>query len=171
MEYLHAVDLLQWKKYLTSSSLTKFKPSSHAFSEHWLAHIARQVLIGLDFLHTRMRLVHRDISTRNIMMDEHFRIKIIDLGIAKSFDNSRMFVSLSKPQWPVLTPHVGYNGPAGVRAFMDPQSAVKKQWLPSADIWSLGIVLLHLRWSKEYNFWVGDNDTIIAAWVRFFLVV
>ncbi|KIY66144.1 kinase-like protein [Cylindrobasidium torrendii FP15055 ss-10] len=153
MEYLHAMDLLTWKQHLTASSTSTSTASpldpahsSFSFSDPWLCHIAKHTLTALDFLHTQLGLIHRDISTKNIMMDQHFRVKIIDLGLVRR----------------VETPE--YLGPVGVRAFMDQQAFEKQMWLPSADIWSLGVVLMHLRWSEEYNFWEGTNDVVIAAW-------
>jgi serine/threonine protein kinase len=51
--------------------------------------IAKQALSCLDFLH-REHVVHRDISTDNLMVstqpDGRFQVKLIDLGIAKNID-------------------------------------------------------------------------------------
>src|SRR6266566_1270641 len=52
--------------------------------------IMKQALAGLDAIH-RAGIVHRDISPENVMIthetDSHERVKIIDLGVAKSDDS------------------------------------------------------------------------------------
>src|ERR1700733_5425770 len=37
---------------------------------------------ALDYAHRRMQVVHRDVTPRNVMVDEEGQVKIIDFGIA-----------------------------------------------------------------------------------------
>ena len=63
-------------------SNTDFFGSS--FTEVKAAHIIKQILEGLDFLHMR-QLCHRDIKLDNIMYDsETGLVKIIDFGFVIS---------------------------------------------------------------------------------------
>jgi serine/threonine-protein kinase len=46
------------------------------------AYIGVEVCRALDYAHRRMQVVHRDITPRNVMVDEEGQIKVIDFGIA-----------------------------------------------------------------------------------------
>jgi serine/threonine protein kinase len=58
--------------------------------------IAEDIANGLTFLHTE-RVVHRDVKSLNVLLDEHLRAKLADFGIAKvistiATSTGRMFV-------------------------------------------------------------------------------
>jgi serine/threonine protein kinase len=44
-----------------------------------------QISIGLLYLHDH-EIMHRDIKTENILLDENFNVKICDFGWSASFD-------------------------------------------------------------------------------------
>jgi serine/threonine-protein kinase len=46
------------------------------------AYVGMEVCRALDYAHRRMKVVHRDITPRNVMLDEEGQIKVIDFGIA-----------------------------------------------------------------------------------------
>ncbi len=46
------------------------------------AYIGVEVCRALDYAHRRMQVVHRDITPRNVMLDEEGQVKVIDFGIA-----------------------------------------------------------------------------------------
>jgi serine/threonine-protein kinase len=46
------------------------------------AYIGAEVCRALDYAHRRMRVVHRDVTPRNVMIDEEGQVKVIDFGIA-----------------------------------------------------------------------------------------
>ena len=46
------------------------------------AYIGVEVCRALDYAHRRMQVVHRDVTPRNVMLDEEGQVKVIDFGIA-----------------------------------------------------------------------------------------
>ncbi|MDB4946446.1 MAG: serine/threonine protein kinase, partial [Labilithrix sp.] len=46
------------------------------------AYVGMEVCRALDYAHRRMQVVHRDITPRNVMLDEEGQVKLIDFGIA-----------------------------------------------------------------------------------------
>lgn len=59
------------------------------FSEHIALNIIRQIMLGLNYLHTQS-ITHRDIKPENILLvsdkEDVFDIKISDLGFACMYD-------------------------------------------------------------------------------------
>src|SRR5271166_2852015 len=46
------------------------------------AYIGVEVCRALDYAHRRMQVIHRDITPRNVMVDQEGQVKLIDFGIA-----------------------------------------------------------------------------------------
>ncbi|KAL1221648.1 putative leucine-rich repeat receptor-like protein kinase [Cardamine amara subsp. amara] len=94
--------------------------------------IAVDAAIGLEYLHTGCKppMVHRDIKTTNILLDEHFQAKLADFGLSRSFsDGSESYVSTVV---------------AGTPGYLDPEY-YQTNWLTEkSDIYSFGIVLLEI---------------------------
>ena len=44
-------------------------------------HCVKQLAAGLSYLHSR-DIVHNDIKSHNVLVDEHFRVKFCDFGLA-----------------------------------------------------------------------------------------
>src|SRR5215472_1356527 len=46
------------------------------------AYVGVEVCRALDYAHRRMHLVHRDVTPRNVMVDEEGQVRVIDFGIS-----------------------------------------------------------------------------------------
>ncbi|KAJ6793027.1 receptor-like serine/threonine-protein kinase NCRK [Iris pallida] len=90
---------------------------------------------GLEYLHEAAapRILHRDIKSTNILLDEKFRAKITDLGMAKHLMNED-HASCS-------------NSPArmlGTFGYFAPEYAIVGKATLQSDVFSFGVVLLEL---------------------------
>ena len=47
------------------------------------AYVGVEVCRALDYAHRRMSVVHRDVTPRNVMVDEEGQVKVIDFGISR----------------------------------------------------------------------------------------
>ncbi len=100
--------------------------------------VAEQALAALGFLHIR-RFVHRDISPDNLMLttldgDAAPRVKLIDLGIARSLEATTRLTMAGK-----FLGKVQYASPEHFSGEMDGRS----------DLYSLGVVLYELLTAEK----------------------
>jgi len=114
--------------------------------------IALQTLDALQYLH-RQGFVHRDISPENLMLatdsEDKVSVKLIDLGIAKSLDDSQSLTADGK-----FIGKVKYAAPEQFRGDADPRS----------DLYSLGIVMYELL-TGRLPFGSNDSLAIMATQV------
>jgi serine/threonine protein kinase len=111
--------------------------------------IAAQVAAGLAAAHDK-GVVHRDVKPGNVMVGGDGRVKIVDFGIARLADETRL----------TRTGDV-----MGTTAYIAPEQFLSDETDHRADLWSLGVVLYEmvtgrLPWSG------GDERELIDAIVK-----
>jgi serine/threonine-protein kinase len=89
--------------------------------------IALQTAKALDYAHQH-RLIHQDIKPDNLMLGDNNTIKVADLGISRTFDETA-----TAPRLAVGTPH-----------YMAPEMALGKIIDHRVDLYSLGVTLYYL---------------------------
>jgi hypothetical protein len=126
----------------TLADLIRTRPTT----EHALL-LAEQVLNGLATLHAA-NVVHRDLKPDNAIVDESFRLRLIDFGLAKPLPGSPAARSLSTTAGLIGTPR--YMSPEQVRG----EAGVS---FP-ADLWALGCILFELLTGRP----LFESDNIMA---------
>ncbi|CCD15098.1 unnamed protein product, partial [Trypanosoma congolense IL3000] len=64
------------------SMMDVLKRRSNHFTEEMLAYVARELLYGVEHLHS-LKMIHRDIKPVNVLANSRGEVKIADFGVAK----------------------------------------------------------------------------------------
>ncbi|KAM3714950.1 hypothetical protein ACJW31_01G372100 [Castanea mollissima] len=121
-------------EYVPNGSLKDNLSGKSGFRLDWMRRlkIALGAARGLAYLHELANppIIHRDIKSTNILLDEHLNAKVSDFG-------------LSKPMGEGEKGHVSTQV-KGTMGYMDPEYYMTQQLTEKSDIYSFGVVMLEL---------------------------
>ncbi|KAH0691959.1 hypothetical protein KY289_019317 [Solanum tuberosum] len=106
---------------------------------------------GLDYLHNGCTppIVHRDVKSTNILLDDNFHAKLADFGISRAFSvDESSFVSTAV---------------VGTIGYLDPEYAHLQKLHEKSDVYSFGVVLLELITGQPPV--VTSKNCHITQWV------
>lgn len=109
---------------------------------------------GIAYLHEdcHPRIVHRDIKSSNILLDNNFEARVSDFGLAKLFQDSNTHVTTRV---------------MGTFGYMAPEYASSGKLTEKSDVFSFGVVLLELitgRKPVDTSQPLGDES--LVEWAR-----
>ena len=113
--------------------LRKIKEKGISFTESDAAHMMRQILLAINYLHSPdINVTHRDLKLENIMVEiekgpdgtAEIICKVTDFGFAVAMDPS------GKETLALGTP-----------SYMAPEIVLRQAYDKSVDIWALGVIV------------------------------
>jgi MAP/microtubule affinity-regulating kinase len=107
------------------------KQPAHKLTEAEAKRLFRQMLLGIQQCHLN-EVAHRDLKLENLLLDEHFNIRIIDFGFATCQPGGKKAKLF-----------------CGTPSYMAPEIVSKKEYSGQpADVWALGVLLFTMLTGK-----------------------
>ncbi|GAV75551.1 LRR_1 domain-containing protein/Pkinase_Tyr domain-containing protein/Malectin domain-containing protein/LRR_8 domain-containing protein [Cephalotus follicularis] len=106
---------------------------------------------GLAYLHeeSRIKIVHRDIKTSNVLLDKDLNAKISDFGLAKLNEDGKTHISTRI---------------AGTIGYMAPEYAMRGYLTDKADVYSFGVVALEIVSGKSNTMYRPEDFVYLLDW-------
>ncbi len=119
-------------EYIQGEDLKSMLKMTWQFSTGTAVTIAKQMCDGLGEAH-KLGVIHRDLKPGNIMIDREGQVRILDFGLARSFDLE------GDTETELIT---------GTPEYMSPEQAAGEEEDLRSDIYSLGVILYEMVTGK-----------------------
>lgn len=112
-------------EHIDGGNLFSIINSTGSLPEWKSRHYFCQLVSAIDYLHSELKIAHRDLKVENVMIDRNDNVRLIDFGLGNMFRGENAVLQTA----------------CGSPAYAPPEMYHGKPYTTSADIWSLGIVL------------------------------
>lgn len=115
--------------------------------------IAVETAEALAYMHSTSKIIHRDIKSSNILLNDDYTVKVSDFGISRSVPKDKMQVSTAVQ---------------GTLGYIDPDYFRSGILTEKSDVYSFGVVLVELLTGKKVNYAKSNsNRSLVDLFVLF----
>lgn len=141
------------------SIIEAYKKTNNYFTQNQVIHYMEQLTSALEYCHSHLKIIHRDIKPGNILVDQLGNLKLGDFGLSKDLNKNLMCATY-----------------VGSPLYMAPEILKGYEYTFSVDIWALGCVIYEIMalkspWdtveAKPVTHFAALVDIIINRFPRF----
>jgi hypothetical protein len=128
-----------------------------SLNEKIIRNYTRQILNALSFLHTNIKVAHRDLKCDNIILDKNGIIKLIDFGCAGIMDNPEKKINEqnnennNEEENKNIDPNKPFYEFKGSWPWCAPEILLRQFYGTKCDIWSLGCAIIEMGGMEPWN--------------------
>ena len=141
-------------EFLTGLELDAFHDFNTKMSPKWVCHIGWECSLALKDAHEQ-GIVHRDLKPANVFVDAQGHIKVLDFGLARSWDEAHKIVGRSATMGHML---------AGTPHYAQPEQIEPNPLTPAADIYSMAFMMYEMLTGHTPFDANKKTGEIIDAW-------
>lgn len=137
-------------------NLHKRTPNSSSVSWSHRVRIAREISYALSYMHLApvKPIVHLDVKTKNIFLDEHFTAKLSNFGFSTPISPGETVCS-----WVAL----------GTEGYIDPEYQETLRVNEKCDVYSFGVVLIELLTAIDPTLISFRHDSLANYFVSYYV--
>ena len=129
------------------SLLDVMRIGNHTIPVAPLAGMMAQVLEAMSYLHTAMRVIHRDVKPGNLLLTRQGHCKLADFGVCSKPRDSRDSMCAT---W------------VGTVTYMSPERLKGNSYSFNADVWALGVIVVEATLGR-YPYLADHTDKVDAG--------
>ena len=141
-EYMELGDL---NRYLRNNAIS-VSPALSNLTVQQLVDMTIDIAAGLEYL-AEHHFVHRDLATRNCLINEQLLVKIADFGLSKDVYSTDYYRLGERSLLPIR--------------WMPPEAILYCRFSTHSDIWSFGIVLWEIFAGGVQPYYTLSNDEVV----------
>lgn len=144
-------------EYLSGGSLDQWLHGEDELDWNYRYSLALDIAKGLSYLHSQ-NIVHRDLKSLNILLDEHGRAKLCDFGLARVKSESTKGAQTKTLQ--------GQDYQVGTELWMAPEllNPQTARYTAKSDMYSYGVILWEIA-AREYPYQQARGSfALIRSW-------
>uniref|UniRef100_A0A2N9J1G5 Protein kinase domain-containing protein n=1 Tax=Fagus sylvatica TaxID=28930 RepID=A0A2N9J1G5_FAGSY len=146
----------QWvDEFFNEVNLISAKDTVHILNWKQRFDIISGTAEGLAYLHGGCgeKIIHRDIKSSNILLDENLIPKIADFGLARCVGSDNSHIT---------------TGIAGTLGYMAPEYLVRGQLTEKTDVYAFGVLALEIACGRKNSIFAeGSNSILLSVWKHY----